>query len=92
MLSYTKKDGVAVESVTVMSRPVEIAPFYIRDVPHCHKDCPQKTRRLRRDGEPSRTRPWFCAIDGSDDKVCEHSVRATMTELVKLRRATKGPD
>ena len=66
----------------------QINPFIYQGVPTCNgSDCPQFTRRLRKDGEPSQTRPWFCALDGERHyHVCPPAVRRMSEELVQLRK------
>jgi len=73
-----------------MPKPI-IKPFVYEGVPTCSTECPQRTRRLRKDGVPRQTRPWFCAITGHDhSRVCPPAVRRMSEELVRLRKLAKG--
>jgi hypothetical protein len=75
-----------------MNTTTEIAPFVDEQgVPFCALDCPQMTRRLRSDGEPSRSRPWFCKLVGHDTqlRVCRPMVARMHRDLVLLRLQVK---
>ncbi len=65
---------------------MKIKPRYDNAVPRCSQDCPSFTRRLRKDGEPSKTRSWYCAVDDGDyrGRVCEPAVKEMADEIARL--------